>query len=139
MIETPRLTVDVIIRLWNRDCPKGIVLIERKNFPQGLALPGGFVDVGETVEAAAVREVREEVGLKVELRTILGVYSDPNRDPRFHTASVVFIGDAEGTPKPGSDAHAIKVYHLHEIPLERLVFDHRKIITDFMHYPPLAH
>lgn len=135
MIDTPRLTVDVIIRLWNGDCPKGIILIERENFPRGLALPGGFVDVGETVEAAAVREVLEEVGLNVRLRTILGVYSDPNRDPRFHTASVVFIGDAEGTPRPGSDARDIKVYHLHEIPLERLVFDHRKIITDFMHYP----
>lgn len=135
MNDTPRLTVDVIIRLWKEQRPEGIVLIERKNYPRGLALPGGFVDIGETVETAAVREAREEVGLDVTLRTILGVYSHPNRDPRFHTASIVFIGDAEGTPYAGSDAHDVHVYQFHDIPLERLVFDHRQIVEDFLHYP----
>ena len=132
MPETPKLTVDVVLRVWNKDRLQGIVLIERKNPPLGLAIPGGFVEVGERVEAAAVREMREEIGIEVKLAYVLGVYSDPKRDPRFHTVSVVFVGDAVGEPKAASDAREASVYRLEEIPLERLVFDHRKIVLDFL-------
>ncbi len=131
-IRTPYLAVDVIVRLWEGERLRGIVLIERRNPPAGLAIPGGFVEVGESVEEAAVREVEEETGLRVKLRRLLGVYSDPDRDPRFHVVSVVFVGDAEGTPKAGSDAKEVRVFRLEEIPLERLVFDHKRIILDYL-------
>ena len=101
---TPYLTTDGIIELYEGDIFKGIVLIERKNDPKGLALPGGFVDVGERVEDALIREMQEETNLEVEIRKLLGVYSDPKRDPRFHTASVVFIAKAQGQPQGGDDA-----------------------------------
>jgi len=136
-LRTPFLATDVIVRLWEGEKFRGIVLIERKNPPIGLALPGGFVEVGESVEEAAVREMKEEIGLEVRLSGLLGVYSEPNRDPRFHVVSVVWIGDANGEPKAGSDAKKIKIYKLEEIPLDRLVFDHGKIIRDFMKLTPL--
>ena len=132
MIETPKLTVDVILRVWEGDLLQGIVLIDRKNPPLGLAIPGGFVEVGESVETAAVREMKEEVGLDVELANLLGVYSDPKRDPRFHTVSVVFVGDAEGEPRAATDAKEAAIYPLEELPLDCLVFDHRKILLDFL-------
>jgi 8-oxo-dGTP diphosphatase len=132
MIETPKLTADVIIRMWEHDLLRGVVLIERKNMPFGPALPGGFVEVGETVEAAAIREMKEETGLEVRLAYLLGVYSDPQRDPRFHTASVVFVGDADGEPKADSDAREVSIVAFEKIPLDRLVFDHRKIMEDFL-------
>lgn len=135
MSETPKLTVDVIIRVWEGDQLQGMVLIDRKNPPPGLALPGGFVDVGESVEDAAVREVKEEVGLDVDLVGLLGVYSDPKRDPRFHTVSVVFVGDATGTPEAASDALEAAIYPFEEIPLDRLAFDHREILSDFLGTP----
>jgi 8-oxo-dGTP diphosphatase len=135
MIETPKLTTDVIIRIWEKDRFKGIVLIDRKNPPLGLAIPGGFVEVGESVETAALREMKEEVGLDVQLVGLLGVYSDPKRDPRFHTASVVFVGDSTGDPQAASDAQEASIYRLEEIPLDRLVFDHREILLDFLGSP----
>ena len=131
-IRTPLLAVDMIIRLWEREKFRGIVLIERKNEPRGFALPGGFVDVGESVEQAVIREMKEETGLDVEISHLLGVYSDPQRDPRGHVVSVVFVGDARGEPKAGSDAKEAHVFKLEEIPFESLVFDHGRILKDFI-------
>src|SRR5713226_4427364 len=95
----PPLAADVIVEIGDR-----VVLIERKNFPPGWAIPGGFVDYGETVEQAAVREAREETSLQVELRALLGVYSRPDRDPRGQTIGIVYIGIASGQPKAADDA-----------------------------------
>lgn len=126
----PVPTVDVIIEVWAQACFQGIVLIERKNPPHGWALPGGFVDYGETVEQAAVREAREETGLEVELIRLLGVYSDPRRDPRQHTLSVVFIGRAGRVPRAGDDARRAKVFTRETQPA-KLAFDHTKILADY--------
>ena len=130
--KTPYLTTDGIIEIYEEGDFKGIVLIERRNVPLGLALPGGFVDIGECVEDALVREMKEETNLDVNIQRILGVYSDPSRDPRFHTASVVYVSSASGEPKGGDDAKVAKVYPLKEIPLEKLVFDHGKIVEDYL-------
>ena len=130
--KTPYLTTDGIIELYEGETFRGIVLIERKNDPQGLALPGGFVDVGERVEDALIREMREETNLEVEISTLLGVYSDPKRDPRFHTASVVFITKAQGQPQGGDDAKEAKLYALEEIPMDQLVFDHSAILKEYL-------
>ena len=97
MIKTPFLAVDGIIKLYDENENfKGIVLIERLNKPFGLAIPGGFVDIGETVEDAVVREMKEETSLEISIESLLGVYSDPKRDDRFHTVSVVYICKAYG-------------------------------------------
>ena len=130
--KTPYLTTDGIIEVYDEESFKGIVLIERKNDPKGLALPGGFVDVGESVEDALQREMKEETNLDVQIDKLLGVYSDPNRDPRFHTASVVFITKAHGHPKGGDDAKEAKLYALEAIPMDQLVFDHRDILKDYL-------
>ena len=124
----PALTVDVVIY----DQELGVVLIERANIPHGLALPGGFVDVGERVEAAAVREMREETGLDVELTGLLGVYSRPDRDPRRHTISTVFTGRAAepAALQAGDDARRAAFYPLTALP-EGIVFDHAEILQDF--------
>ncbi len=131
-IRTPLLAVDMIIRLWEGERFRGIVLIERKNEPKGYALPGGFVDVGESVEQAVIREMKEETGLDVEISHILGVYSDPGRDPRGHVVSVVFVGDAQGKPEAGSDARKVHVFKLEDLPFGNLVFDHQRILRDFI-------
>ena len=133
MIKTPFLAVDGIIKLYDENENfKGIVLIERLNRPLGVAIPGGFVDIGETVENAVVREMKEETTLDITIESLLGVYSDPARDERFHTASIVYICKAYGTPKAADDAKEVYVYKIDEIPLEKLVFDHKKIILDFL-------
>ena len=136
MIKTPYLAVDGIIKLYDENEEfQGIVLIERLNRPLGVAIPGGFVDIGETVENAVVREMKEETTLDITIESLLGVYSDPSRDERFHTASIVYICKAYGTPKAADDAKEVYVYKIDEIPLEKLVFDHKKIILDFLKKP----
>lgn len=130
-LKTPYLSVDGIIQLYKGDDFQGIVLIERLNEPHGLALPGGFVDRGESVEQALVREMKEETDLDVTIISLLNVYSDPQRDPRFHTASVVYVCKAEGMPRGLDDAKEAQVYQKDEIPFDELVFDHAKILQDF--------
>lgn len=129
---TPALTTDIIIELIDRP-DRPIVLIERKNPPFGWAIPGGFVDVGERVEHAAMREAAEETSLKVRLKALLGVYSDPARDPRSHTASVVYVAEAHGTPVARDDAKAVGVFRISEMP-SALAFDHAAILSDYRRY-----
>ena len=127
---TPSITVDIIVEL---SCAPGqILLIERKYPPYGWALPGGFVDVGETVELAAVREAKEETSLDVTLTTLLGCYSDPNRDQRGHTVSLVYIATADGQPEAADDAKFLKLWDVDNLP--ELAFDHEKIVNDYLMY-----
>ena len=123
----PSPTVDIIIEIDGR-----IVLVERRNPPPGWALPGGFVDYGESFEEAARREAREETGLEVHLLRQLHTYSDPGRDPRQHTASTVFIATATGMPKGGDDAKTARLYALDALP--PLAFDHARILADYVHF-----
>ena len=109
-----------------------IVLINRRNPPFGWALPGGFVDRDETVENAAIREAAEETSLQIELVKLLGCYSDPQRDQRFHTVSLVFVADAKGQPRAADDAVGIRLVLPDEAP--SLVFDHDIIIADYRQY-----
>lgn len=130
--KTPLLAADIIIELNDRP-ERPIVLIERKNPPLGWALPGGFVDVGESVPDAAVREASEETALNVELSALLGVYSDPGRDPRGHTASMVYIATALGEPRAQDDAKTVRVVGLDDLPAD-LAFDHAQILADYRRY-----
>lgn len=127
----PKPTVDLIIEL--ADAPGQIVFIVRRNEPRGLALPGGFVDDGEWVADAAVREAKEETGLDVELTELFHVYSDPRRDPRQHTISVVFLARAGGQPVGADDAERCVVCPP-DAPPQPLVFDHATIIADYLAY-----
>ena len=102
--KNPVPTVDIIIEIQREDGKEGIVLIKRKNPPHGWAIPGGFVDYGESLEEAAVREAKEETSLDVQLKKQLHTYSDPDRDPRQHTISTVFVASARGRPKAEDDA-----------------------------------
>lgn len=127
----PFPTVDIVIEVMDGPKCRGVVLIERRNPPPGWALPGGFVDYGETLEAAAVREAREETSLDVELAGQLGAYSDPSRDPRFHTISTVFLARASGVPRGADDAKRAIVVDPRDRSLP-LAFDHRRILDDYL-------
>ena len=128
--QTPKLTVDVVITL---PCG-GIVVIERAHPPQGVAFPGGFVDVGEKVEDAAIREALEETGLDVTLQSLLGVYSDPRRDDRLHSVSCVWVATSAGTPRAASDAKRAFVVPLDALLTIPFVFDHAEMAADFVAY-----
>jgi 8-oxo-dGTP diphosphatase len=128
----PAPTVDIIIELIQYP-QRPIVLIERLNPPHGWAIPGGFVDYGESVEAAAIREAQEETSLQVELIEQFQVYSDPQRDLRQHTISIVFLAAASGEPKAADDAKTIGVFELWKLPTN-LCFDHDRILRDYWFY-----
>jgi ADP-ribose pyrophosphatase YjhB (NUDIX family) len=121
----PIPTVDMII-----DTGAGIILIKRKNPPFGWAIPGGFIDYGESAEEAARREANEETSVEITDLKLLGVYSDPERDPRHHTISVVFTARAQGDPKAGDDAAELGVFTQANLP-SPLAFDHSKILQDY--------
>jgi len=121
----PLPTVDIIIEM-----ESGIVLIERRNEPFGWALPGGFVDYGESLESAAVREAREETSLEVSNLRLLGCYSDPARDKRMHTISTVYIATGHGIPIAADDALNLAIFSLDSLP-QKLCFDHARILTDY--------
>ncbi len=124
----PLPTADVVIEVGDR-----VVLVRRKYPPPGWAIPGGFVEIGETVETAAVREALEETGLRVTLTALLGVYSDPARDPRHHTISTVYVGRAEGAPTGGDDAAEARLFGEDDLP-SPLAFDHAKILSDYFRF-----
>ena len=128
----PAPTVDIIIELIDRPS-RPIVLIERKNEPFGWAIPGGFVDYGESIENSAIREAKEEVSLGVELIEQFYVYSDPNRDPRQHTLAIVFVATAKGKPVAADDAKNLGVFNQWDLP-QNLCFDHDRIMQDYWNY-----
>ncbi|HYY25089.1 MAG TPA: NUDIX hydrolase [Candidatus Udaeobacter sp.] len=128
-LRNPLLTIDIIIELRSGE----IVLIERKNPPHGWALPGGFVDYGERIETAAIREAKEETCLDVRLKEQFYTYSDPKRDPRHHTVSTVFIATADGTPCAADDAKTAGAFSEDQLPAP-IVFDHSRILADYFHF-----
>ena len=122
---TPVLTVDAII-----ETEGGIILIKRKNPPSGWAIPGGFVDYGESLEDAVRREAKEETRLDIKLIRQFHTYSDPKRDQRHHTVSTIFIAAAAGKPKAGDDAREVGIFNKDNLP-EDIAFDHRQILEDY--------
>ncbi|MGA7982335.1 MAG: NUDIX hydrolase [Chromatiaceae bacterium] len=130
--QTPLLAADTIIELTDRT-GRPIVLIERRYPPAGWAIPGGFVDIGEPLEAAAVREALEETALHVTLCALLGLYSDPRRDPRGHTVTAVYVGEATGEPCAQDDARDLAVFPADALP-EVLAFDHTLVLSDYRRF-----
>lgn len=129
---TPLLAADAIIELIDKP-GRPIVLIERKNPPYGWAIPGGFVDVGERLEDASIREAKEEVCLDVTLKVLLGMYSDPARDERGHTVTAVYVAEAKGEPHAADDAKNLAIFDLDHLPAE-LAFDHKQVLDDYRKY-----
>jgi len=127
----PTPTVDIIIKI----ASKGIVLIKRKNPPYGWAIPGGFVDYGESLEEAALREAKEETNLDVNLIKQFHTYSYSRRDPRFHTISTVYIAKSKGIPQAKDDAIAIGIFTESNLP-DEIAFDHRSILSDYFKLIP---
>ncbi|MEO0137256.1 MAG: NUDIX hydrolase [candidate division WOR-3 bacterium] len=123
--KNPLPTVDVIIEVEG-----GIILIKRKNPPPGWALPGGFIEYGESAESAAIREAKEETNLDIFDLRQFHVYSDPGRDPRFHTLSIVFTARGQGIPRAKDDAMEIGIFNKENLPAE-IAFDHREILNDY--------
>lgn len=126
---TPEITTDLVIELEDRP-DRPIVVILRGRPPPGHALPGGFMEIGETAEQAAIREAREETGLEVKLVALLGVYSEPARDPRGHSVAIVYVATAQGDPVAGDDAAQAIVTDPEKSP--PLIFDHGRILADYL-------
>jgi ADP-ribose pyrophosphatase YjhB (NUDIX family) len=122
--KTPNLTIDIIIRYQG-----GIVIIKRSYKPHGWALPGGYVDYGESCEAAAIREAKEETNLNIQLVRQFKVYSDPRRDPKKHNVTVVFIAEGKGELKAGNEVEDVEIMMENNVP--KLCFDHNKIVMDY--------
>ncbi len=135
-VRTPPVAVDLVIELIDRPEPS-LVLVARRFPPLGWALPGGFVEMGETLTAAARREAREETGLDVSLVALLGCYSDPARDPRGQTVSVVYVAHATGRPQGGDDAREAAAFTRASLP--ELAFDHARILSDYFEFYRLGH
>ncbi len=127
----PVPTVDALIEVYEKNIFKGVVLIERLNYPFGWAIPGGFMEYGEKAETTCIREAKEETGLEVEIKYLLGFYTDPKRDPRSHTVTAVYVcRSGDDIPIAGDDAKTARIFSLKEIP-NNLVFDHNLVIEDY--------